>query len=189
MTSPRLVRLGVMVLALAGAASCGKGGTSSPTAPTVAAPASCAGAAVERIEVSFLVSGGLHPGGVNVELFGKKYNQEIALGQRVTITENVVPCDYEIAGQMLGHNLSVGFGRTPPFSGSFSASEGIEKGSVVIIEGPNGVVSTSGNCRIDYRVPVGGDGGPTPMPPPSNIRLRFRVSKTNAISGQGGGCG
>ena len=177
--------LGVVFLALGWGVSCGKGG-GSPTAPTVAAPPGCSGAAVERIEVSFSVSGGLHPGGVNVELFGKRYDRQIEVGQRVTVTEDVVPCDYEIAGQMLGANLSVGFGRTPPFSGSFSAAEGVERGSVVIVEGPNGVVSTSGNCRIDYRVPVVGSGG---QPPPSDIKLRFRVSKTNAISGMGGGCG
>jgi hypothetical protein len=180
------VRVGVVVLALAWA-SCGKGGSSSPTAPTVAAPAGCSGTAVERIEVSFSVSGGLNSGGVNVQLFGKTVDRQMAVGERFAITEDVVPCNYEITGQMLGANLSIGFGRTPPFKDfSGSVDKGVEKGSVVIVEGPNGVVSSSGNCRVDYRVPVVGSGG---RPPPSDIKIRFRVSNSNAISGMGGGCG
>lgn len=182
MTSRRLGSLGVVVLAVA-SASCGSAANVSPLAPTVAAPAGCSGGAVEKIEVSFSVSS-QNPGGINVQLFGRTFNQDIAAGQRVTVTEDVVPCDYEITGQMSGRQLSVGFARTPPFTGSFSASEGVERGSVVIVEGPNGVVSTSGNCRADFSVPV--SEGPTPR---SNITIRFRVSRTNAISGMGGGCG
>jgi hypothetical protein len=173
-------RLGVVVLALGSAVSCGKG--SSPTAPTVAAPPGCSGAAVERIEVNF--GGRGEPTGVAIQLFGKTITQQIAAGQSFVVTEDVVPCSYEVSGQMLGRVLSVGFSRTPPFKDfSGSVGKGVEKGSVVVDEGPNPEFGpATGNCVVNFRQTAGGA-------PPYDFKIRFRVANANAVGGQGGGCG
>jgi hypothetical protein len=118
-----------------------------------------------------------------MQLFGKTFNQQIASGQSFIVTEDVVPCSYEITGQMLGRSLSVGFGRTPPFKDfSGSVGKGVEKGSIVIDEGPNPVFGpSSGNCHVNFRQNTG-------AAPPYNIKIRFRVSNSNAVGGAGGGC-
>lgn len=158
------------------------GSSSSPTAPTAAVPAGCSGSAVPQVEVSFTATLGE---GINVQLFGETFNRRIAVGEIFKVTRSVVPCDYEITGQMLGRNLAVGFARTPPFE---NRGPGVEKGSVVIVEGPNGVfgpVETA--CSVRFNA-TGGPNQPPP-PPPFNIKIRFRVSNSNAVDDRGGGCG
>jgi hypothetical protein len=174
-------RIGVVILVVGLNFGCGKG-SSSPTAPTVAAPSGCSGAAVERIEINFGGQG--QETGVAIQLFGKTINQQIAAGQQFAVTENVVPCSYEVSGQMLGRVLSVGFSRTPPFKDfSGSVGKGVEKGSVVVDEGPNPEFGpATGNCVVNFRQNAGGA-------PPYNIKIRFRVANSNAVGGQGGGCG
>ncbi len=119
-----------------------------------------------------------------IERFGETFNQQIAPGEIFRVTRAVVPCDYEIAGQMLGRSLTVVFSRTSPFT-TADLSRGVEKGSVVIDEGPNGVFGPSDtNCSVRFNA----TGGPSAPPPPFNITIRFRVSTSNVID-RGGGCG
>src|ERR1041384_3388738 len=84
-------------------AACG-GSSSSPaaptaTTPTATTPAGCSGAAIPQVEVGLNAG----PDGANVsfQLFGETFNQQIAGGQSLTITRAVVPCSYELSGQML----------------------------------------------------------------------------------------
>ena len=146
-----------------------------------AAPAGCSGRAVPQVEVSF--NGGMESTGIRIQLFGETFNQQTAAGEPFRVTRAVVPCDYEITGQMLGRSLSVRFGLTSPFE---SRAAGVEKGSVVIDEGPNGrfgPVETA--CRVDFNA----TGGPNAPAPPFTITIRFRVSTSNAVDDRGGGCG
>jgi hypothetical protein len=102
---------------------------------------------------------------------------------RFKVTRAVVPCNYEVTGQMLGRSLTVTFGRTPPFE---SRVPGVEKGSVVIDEGPNGVFGPAETaCSARFNA----TGGPNAPSPPFNIKIRFRVSTSNAVDDRGGGCG
>ena len=84
-----------------------------------------------------------------------------------------------------GLTLNVGFGRTPPFKDfEGSVGKGVEKGSIVVDEGPNPVFgSADQNCHVDFRENT------ATLPPPYNIKIRFRVSNSNAVGGTGGGCG
>ena len=120
-----------------------------------------------------------------IQLFGETINQPtLALNQTFTVTRAVVPCTYELTGQMLGNRtLTIYFGRTSPFS---NAEQGIERGSMVIDEGPGTFGPATTGCSVIFRV-LSPDGGPTP-PGPYNIKLHFRVSRTNAITSSGG-CG
>jgi hypothetical protein len=179
----RLVIVGLVLLiaALAGACGGSGGSSSSPTAPTAAAPAGCSGRAVPQVEVSF--SGGMEGTGIMIQLFGETFNQQIASGETFRVTRAVVPCNYEITGQMLGRSLSVRFALTSPFE---SRSAGVEKGSVVIDEGPNGVF---GPAELACAVRFNATGGPNAPAPPFNIKIRFRVATSNAVDDRGGGCG
>lgn len=122
--------------------------------------------------------------GMIVQLFGETISQPtLPLNDTFTVTRAVTPCSYEITGQMLGQQLTVSFSRTSPFS---NPSQGVERGSVVIDEGP-GTFGPANYCHVIFRA-LSPDGGPAP-PGPYNIKLRFRVSTTNAISVTGGsGC-
>lgn len=174
-----------LIAVLVSGCSSGSGeGNSSPTAPTAPTPAgsaSCTGAAVPQVEIGFQSRDGL---GMIIQLFGETISQPtLPLNQTFTVTRAVTPCSYEITGQMLGGQLTVSFGRTSPFS---NPSQGVERGSVVIDEGP-GTFGPENYCHVIFRA-LSPDGGPTP-PGPYNIKLRFRVSTTNAIGTTGGGCG
>ena len=165
--------------------ACG-GGSSSPTTPTATTPtattpAGCSGAAIPQVEVS--LNAGSDGANVSFQLFGETFNQQIAGGQTLTITRAVVPCSYELSGQMLSRgSLSVRFALTPPF---VSRSAGVEKGSVVIDEGPSGVFGPDdAACSVRFTVPNG-----TPNAPPYNIKIRFKVAASNAVDDRGGGCG
>lgn len=170
-------------------AACGGSGGGSPLAPTVTPPAGCSGTAIEKVLVSFTGSGSAV--GINLQVFGKTFNQQIAAGQSLNVTEDVVPCSYEITGHMTsGQALSVGFGRntTNGFSGPFNPQAGVERGSIVVDEGPNPVFGpTTQGCHVDFKSPTGFN---APLPPFS-LKIRFKVSSTNAVN-QGpqgsGGC-
>lgn len=181
----RLVIVGLVLLIAALADACGSSGgsSSSPTAPTAAAPAGCSGRAVPQVEVGFV--GGPEPEGTGIviQLFGETFNQQIASREIFRVTRAVVPCNYEITGQMLGRSLGVTFGRTPPFE---SRGPGVEKGSVVVDDGPAwvfGPVETACSVRFNAM------GGPNAPSPPFNIKIRFRVANSNAVDDRGGGCG
>jgi len=173
----------LMVGSLTNACGGGSGGGSSasPTSPTAITPAGCSGSPVQQVQVSFNSSDG---SGMVIQLFGETFNQPtLALNQSFVVTRAVVPCSYELTGQMLGNRFfTIYFGRTSPFS---NAEQGVERGSIVIDEGPGGTFGPNG-CSVVFRAPLSPDGGLTP-PGPFNIKLRFRVSKTNSIGN--GGCG
>jgi hypothetical protein len=79
-------------------------------------------------------------------------------------------------------SLSFAFSLTPPFN---TRSAGVEKGSVVIDEGPEGVFGPDdAACSVRFNAPNG-----TPTGPPYNIKIRFRVATSNAVDDRGGGCG
>src|SRR5438105_6288415 len=82
--------------------------TPSPVSPTVTVPAGCTGSAISGVQIGFFAGG--QDNGVNVQVFGKTVNQQLPSGQLVNVTESVVPCAYEIVGQMLGRSLGVQFG-------------------------------------------------------------------------------
>lgn len=176
-----LVKSAVVVLLGFGALACGGGNSGgSPTAPTAAAPAGCSGTAVPQVEVNF---GGTNGAGMLVQLFGETFDQQIPAGDMFRVTRAVVPCTYEVVGQMRGRTLSVGFSRTSPFE---RRGPGVEKGSVVIDEGPNGAFGPADlACRVDFNA----SGSANAPSPPFNIRIRFRVATSNAVDDRGGGCG
>lgn len=176
----------ILVAAFVSACSGSNGGGSSPTAPTAATPtattpAGCSGAAIPRVEVSF--NGGSSGASVTFQLYGETFSQQIGANQRFVITRSVVPCNYELVGQMLSRgNINVSFALTPPFE---SRSAGVEKGSVVIDEGPEGVFGPdNAACSVRFNAPNG-----TPAGPPYNFKIRFKVATSNAVDDRGGGCG
>ena len=176
----------ILAAAFVTACSGSNGGGSSPTAPTAATPtattpAGCSGAAIPRVEVSF--NGGSFGASVTFQLFGETFNQQIGANQRFVITRSVVPCNYELVGQMLSRgNINVSFALTPPFE---SRSAGVEKGSVVIDEGPEGTFGPdNAACSVRFNAPNG-----TPTGPPYNFKIRFKVATSNAVDDRGGGCG
>lgn len=166
------------------ASACSSGAGSSPTAPTTptaAAPAGCSGTAIPRVEVN--VNAGSTGTAVMFQLFGETFNQQFTAGQKLVITRSVVPCSYELVGQMLSRgSLSFAFSLTPPFD---SRSAGVEKGSVIIDEGPAGVFGPDdAACSVRFTAANG-----TTAEPPYNIKIRFRVATSNAVDDRGGGCG
>lgn len=176
----------ILVAALATACSGSNGGGSSPTAPTAASPtattpAGCSGAAVPQVAVSF--NGGSTGASVTFQLYGETFNQQLGANQRFVITRSVVPCNYELVGQMLSRgNIGIVFTLTPPF---LSRSAGVEKGSVVIVEGPEGTFGPDTDaCAVRFNAPNG-----TPTGPPYNFKIRFKVATSNAVDDRGGGCG
>jgi hypothetical protein len=162
---------------LTGACGGGSGGSSSPTSPTAAA-AGCSGTAVPQVRVGFQSFDGL---GLKILMYGETFDYP-TLTESLVVTRALTPCDYEIVGVMLGRSLSVSFGRTSPFT---NAAQGVERGSVVIVEGP-GTFAPDAGCQVRFNSVGGNSGGPPPGP--FNIRIRFRVSNTNAIASSGG-CG
>lgn len=176
----------ILVAAFLTACSGSNGGGSSPTAPTAATPTAttpdgCSGAAIPRVEVSF--NGGSSGVSVTFQLFGETFSQQIGANQNFVITRSVVPCNYELVGQMLSRgNMGVSFALTPPF---LSRSAGVEKGSVVIDEGPEGAFGPDNvACSVRFNAPNG-----TPTGPPYNFKIRFKVATSNAVDDRGGGCG
>ena len=171
-----IVGLILLLSWLTGACGGGGGDSSSPTSPTVAAPAGCSGSAVPQVGVSFQSFDGL---GMTIQMFGESLNHPTL--ESLTVTRALAPCEYEIAGQMLGRSLSVTFGRTSPFT---NRAQGVERGSVVIVEGPGTFGPDNASCQVRFQS-QGGNGPPPPGP--FNIRIRFRVSNTNAVDNNG--CG
>jgi hypothetical protein len=176
----------ILVVALVTACSGSNGGGSSPTAPTAATPtattpAGCSGAAIPQVAVGF--NGGSTGVSVTFQLYGETFNQQIGANQNFVITRSVVPCNYELVGQMLSlGNMGVSFALTPPF---LSRAAGVEKGSVVIDEGPEGVFGPDNvACSVRFNAPNG-----TPTGPPYNFKIRFKVATSNAVDDRGGGCG
>ena len=99
-------------------------------------------------------------------------------------TRSVVPCSYEVVGQMLGRSLNVVFGQTSPFT---NREAGVELGSVVVEEGPSWVFAPIDNaCAVRFN--ASSPNGPPP-PGPFNIRIRFRVANSNAVQSSGTGYG
>ena len=91
------------------------------------------------------------------------------------ITRAVVPCSYELVGQMLSRGtLSVKFALTPPFQ---SRSAGVEKGSIAIDEGPEGVFGPEGDVIAARAIGPGsrGRGGS----PQSCKHLEYRRNSGN----------
>ena len=175
------VVLGI-ALFVAGCGGGASGGGSSPTSPTsVATPSGCSGSPVGQVAVQF---GGTDGNGINLQVFGETFNQPIAAGDQFTVTRSVVPCSYEVVGQMLGRSLTVMFGRTSPFT---NREAGVELGSVVVEEGPSWVFGpTDNSCAVRFN--ASSPNGPPP-PGPFNIRIRFRVANSNGVQSSGTGCG
>jgi hypothetical protein len=171
--------LSIPILALL-AASCsgGDGDSSSPTSPSAAA-AGCSGSAVPQVRVGFQSFDGL---GLRVVMYGETFDHP-TLTESLVVTRALTPCDYEIVGQMLGRSLSVNFGRTTPFT---NREQGVERGSVVIVEGPGTFSSSAEGCAVRFQSQATANGqGP---PGPFNIRIKFRVANTNGVDSTGG-CG
>ena len=175
--------VGLILFTAALTGACGKSGSdsgssSSPTSPTAAA-AGCSGSAVPQVRVGIQSFDGL---GLRIQMFGETFDHP-TLADSLVVTRALTPCDYEIAGQMLGRNLSITFGRTSPFT---NRAQGVEKGSVVIVEGPGTFGPAETACQVRFQsVSVNGP----PPPGPFNIRIRFRVANTNGVDDRGGGCG
>jgi hypothetical protein len=168
------------------ACSSSQEGPSSPTAPTAASPTAttppgCSGAAIPQVTVTF--NGGSTGASLTFQLYGETFNQQLGVNQSFPITRAVVPCSYELAGQMLSRgNINVTFSLTPPF---LSRAAGVEKGSVVIVEGPEGTYGPdTAACAVRFNAPNG-----TPIGPPYNFKIRFKVATSNAVDDRGGGCG
>lgn len=153
-----------------------------PAAPTAPAPAGCSGTAVNHVKVSFNVGGG---GSINLQVFGEAFNQAIAPGQDVEVDRTVVPCQYEVSGQMQNRSLEIAFGRGNGISTTDLG--GVERGSIVVEQGPNPTFSASNApCKVLFTALPG-----TGLNPPLPIKIRFRVSATNGVGtllNQNSGC-
>jgi hypothetical protein len=137
---------------------------------------------VDHVKVSLNVGGG---GSINLQIFGETFNQGIAAGQQFDVDRALVPCDYEITGQMLDRSLEIGFGRG---SGISTADlGGVVRGSIVVEQGPNPTFSAStAPCKVQFTALPG-----TGLNPPLPIKIRFRVATTNGVGtllNQNGGC-
>ncbi|MGH9174143.1 MAG: hypothetical protein ACRD1H_07280, partial [Vicinamibacterales bacterium] len=109
--------------------------------------------------------------GFSAQLFGETVSGVLAQGQNQNVTRSVVPCEYLITGQMQGRTLQIGFG-----TNRGSGPGGVERGSIVVDEGPNPqlVVPNPGaprpQCAVNMREDLPG------IAPPYNFRIRFRVT-------------
>jgi hypothetical protein len=146
------------------------------------APAGCSGAAVNHVKVSINVGGG---GSINLQMFGETFSQAVPAGQNFEVDRALVPCEYEITGQMLDRSLEIGFGRGNGISTTDVG--GVERGSIAVDQGPNPTFSASNSpCKVQFSA-IGGSG----LNPPLPIKIRFRVSTTNGLGGianTAGGC-
>ena len=99
---------------------------------------------------------------VTVTVFGETFNVQEASGQSpFRIQRNVVPCDYELTGQMRPgtFNIIFGFRRTNDPKAPTDTG-GIESTSLIVDQGGTGtfenpcvlVVNSSGAFRIRFRV-------------------------------------
>jgi hypothetical protein len=152
--SMKFCQIAVFAALLALVFGCKSSGDSSgsPTSPTAPTPTGCSGAPVSQIELNFNAPG-------TVQVFGETFDIQQASGQApFKITRSVVPCGYEVTGQIRDSaRMIMGFGRTSPFSGQ----GGVERASIVIDQG-NGVFESP--CVVM----LGGPSGP-------DFRIRFRV--------------
>ena len=128
-------------------------------------------------------NGGSTGASLTFQLYGETFNEQLGPNQSFVITRAVVPCNYELVGQMLTRaNINVSFSLTPPF---LSRAAGVEKGSVIIVEGPEGKYGPdNAACAVLFNAPNG-----TPTGPPYTFKIRFRVATSNAVDDRGGGCG
>ena len=186
----RIVPTGLLGLIVAACnVACAGGGKSGsdtlPTAPTATvapAPAGCSGGTVDHVKVSFTVGGG---GSINLQMFGETFSQPVPSGQSVEVDRALVPCDYEIIGQMQNRALEIGFSRGSGISTADTG--GVQRGSIVVDQGPNPTFSSSTSpCKVQFiALPESG------LNPPLPIKIRFRVSTTNGLGilgNQNGGC-
>lgn len=149
--------------------SCTGGGSTgtSPTAPALPAapaPPGCSGTPVGGVQININAP-------VTVSVFGETFNVQEASGQSpFRIQRNVVPCDYELIGQMRPgtFNIILGFRRTTdPRSGTDTG--GIESSSISVDQGGTGTFENP--CVLVVNSSGGG-----------GFRVRFKVVSSNGCS-------
>jgi hypothetical protein len=102
-----------------------------------------------------------------ISVFGETFNTDDATGQNAfRIQRNVIPCDYELAGQLRPGNFNaiVAFTRT---TDPRTDTGGIEAGSIVVDQGGTGAPSTQNPCLINVNSTSG------------SFRVRFKVVASN----------
>ena len=115
----------ILIAALATACSGGHGSPSGPdgssaTSPSTSLPApeGCSGARVNRVGIQFGEAQGRPGETVTVrftaQLAGETISGEARTGQPFQVVRDMVPCEYEITGQMLDQSLTLNFGRVGP---------------------------------------------------------------------------
>jgi hypothetical protein len=166
--SVSLLLLGLFLVACKGGGT--GGGSNIPAAPSAVVPAGCSGSAINGITIRF-GSNGVPTQRFSIQIFG-----ETVSGQAppfFNLTRAVVPCDYELVGQILEASspIQVAFG----FPDGTRAPErgGVVPSSIVAVEGPNHRLppifgSQPAGCLHQF--------GDAQTPLPATFRLRFRVS-------------
>lgn len=174
--------LGVVVLI-----ACGGGGSSSsssPTAPTATTPQGCSGSPVNSVKIT-ISSGGGSPGDPPIpytfELAGETHSGQVSGGQAIDIVRNFVPCDYTLTGQMSGRTFEIRFGNGRTGAALGEQSGGVERGSIVVEEGPNPTQSAGNPPRSDCLVNFK-EQSPA-VNPPFNFRIRFRITPSSNACG------
>jgi hypothetical protein len=160
MVTGRDPRLVATVFTLVVGLLCGCSKDRGPTAPSALAPSGCTGQPINNVSVRFFGPP------FTAQLFGESVNGQTS---PVVIERSVVPCEYELSGQLLegsAMNISLGFaaGQRAPAAG------GIDPASIVIVEGVNPRTSRGSGDFPSCIVELGW------APPfPVNFRIKFRV--------------
>jgi hypothetical protein len=157
----------LVAVSFSGVLSCGGGSSggskplSLPALPAAPTQAGCTGTAIGGVEININTP-------ATITVFGETFNIQEASGQAAfKIQRNVVPCDYELVGQLRPGNFNtiIGFTRT---TDPRNDTGGIEAGSLVVDQGGTGTPSSQNPCNLN----VNG----------SSFRIRFKVVASN-------GCG
>lgn len=151
MKQRRWTVLTVVAVALS-ALTCGGGSSTTPTTPSVAAPAGCSGTPINGV----LIMVGAAEGNVTVQFGGKTSTQQITPGGTpINVTEDLVPCTYEVSAQLTNSKasrLDIGFGRNVG-PGKTVIPGGVQGSSIVVLEG--GANTGNSSCRYSTLCPTG----------------------------------
>ena len=186
----RIILATAIVVASTLGQSCkgGAGGNSSDTSPTAPslptppAPPGCSGTPVGGVEININTP-------VTVSVFGETFDVQQASGQSTfKIQRNVVPCDYELTGQMRPGTFAIilGFRRTSDPRAN-NDTGGIDSSSTIVDQGGTGTVpnpstpcvlqvSSSGSFRVRFKV-VSSNGC---IPLDLGRLARSRIGRTSA---------
>jgi hypothetical protein len=131
-----------------------------------------------QVRIFFNAGGGNGFAGFAAQVFGESFTGQLTPGQYFNVERNVVPCTYEVTGQMLDRRLQVGFGVARAGAARGEQFGGVDRGSIVVDEGPSPSIGTpgegSGDCSVTLNQLV------QSSQPPFAFRIRFRVIPTNS---------